>query len=308
MRWKRWRKKLRYGIGRVGYEIATPVITLMPLGFWLWVSRSIVWALGKLPTPLNPFESNILSYMGEEISPKERRRLALKAVANVVSIAFETIHAYLRPASSFLRRVRIQDDFGLRDFCDEGKGAILVSAHLGPFPLLQLAVAKLGYPLRFLIKLPNNEWLAERYKSIIARQGLEPILIPRGLSPKRQQALTMELVRCLKAGELVCLFVDEPEKSGGIPVRFLNRDVSLPGGPAVLHARYGFPILPMYILREGGHYTVHVESPVETGLDRKDLSAIAQACADRLTAIIRKYPDHWSWLSQPREGVRKKEP
>ncbi len=305
MRWRRWSKKLRYGIGRVVLAIATPVIALLPLGFFPWLSRGIVWCLGNLPLPLSPFERNILDYTGTEMSPEERRRLALKVAANVISSFFESIHAYFRPPSDFLRRVRVQDDFGLRAFCGEGKGAILISAHFGPFPLLQLALAKLGYPLRFLIKLPNNEWLAERYKATIAHQNLEPLLIPRRIAPKQQQALTMELVRCLKAGELVCLFVDEPEKEGGIPVRFLNRAVCLPGGPAVLHARYGFPIIPVYIFREDGHYTVRVEHPVETGPNRKDIPAIAQACADRLTAIIRKYPEHWSWLSKPREAVKK---
>jgi len=85
MRWRRWSKKLRYGIGRVVLAIATPVIALLPLGFFPWLSRGIVWCLGNLPLPLSPFERNILDYTGTEMSPEERRRLALKVAANVIS-------------------------------------------------------------------------------------------------------------------------------------------------------------------------------------------------------------------------------
>lgn len=296
-------KRLRYGLGRLCYGLMKPLVVVVPLGFWLGLVRAIGWVLGKLPLTLNPFERHIQAALGEDLPKEERHRLALQAAMNLLAVFFEVLHVYGGSSSKILKRITLVDQADLKSLAREKRGAILVSAHFGPFPLLQFALAKLGYPLRFLIQLPNNEWLGSVYKEFILKHHIEPIFIPRRLPPQQRQALTLDIVRRLKKGELVCLFVDEPEKQGGVPVRFFGRRVNLPAGPAVLHARLGFPIVPVYILREGRGYTIHIDRPLPIENNSKSVQDVTQAVTSRLEEIIKTYPQYWSWLSWPKSEL-----
>ena len=152
--------------------------------------------------------------------------------------------------------VRIEGAHHLEAARERGRGAILVSAHLGNWELLgAVLVRRLGLPLS-AVALPHGE---ARLDGLFNRQrerfGLK--VIPLGAGAGAQ------CLRVLRQGGVIGLIGDWDFADTGLPVSMFGRIARLPRGPALLSLRSQAPLVPIFMLREGTWtFRVCIEPPI----------------------------------------------
>ena len=169
-----------------------------------------------------------------------------------------------------------------------GRGAILVTGHLGSWEVLAAALVREGYPLCSLARPLRERRLDRALAEHRQRMGV------RTISSER---LPIQALRHLRRGGFLGVLADQRIRRGGVTVEFLGQETRMTAGPARLAAVAGAAIVPLGIhrLADGTHrITVLPPLPVDA-----DPFRATQATARALESLIRSAPEQWSWI-QPR--------
>ena len=171
----------------------------------------------------------------------------------------------------------------------EGKGAIVVTAHVSNWDILAAAAAVYGYPISAVTNELPSGGLNELVVASRERIGMK--MIPLGAGSPRQ------ILRALGRNELVALASDLYSGDRGVRVLFFNRPAMFPAGPAALALKTGAPILPVWIRRQTDNlYVAEVEAPIEvsrTGDTPRDIQLTTERIVQFFERIIRREPDQW---------------
>jgi predicted LPLAT superfamily acyltransferase len=179
----------------------------------------------------------------------------------------------------------------------EGRGAILMGAHLGSFDALRLLAVRARMVVNVLMFTAN----APRINAILGE--LSPDVEARVIrvAPDSVQAV-FEVRRCLERGEIVAILADrvEPTDRGRTSrVRFLGGSVELPQAPVLLANLLGCPLFLMLGLRRGpGRYEVFAEElagRVQLPRERRaeGVGALLSGYAARLEQHCIRNPLQW---------------
>ena len=171
-----------------------------------------------------------------------------------------------------------------------GRGAVILSAHLGNWELLGSAIAQRGYPTHVVVARHHNPHVGALMDRIRRAGGMKPV--PAG-------AGTSEIVRVLRRNEFIGLVADQHAGDSGVRLEFLGRPVMAWTGPARLALRFDAPIILCFTYRtSGGGYRAEIEElPLQPSSDETDpVRWITQQYLVRLEAAIARRPDHWLWL------------
>jgi KDO2-lipid IV(A) lauroyltransferase len=171
-----------------------------------------------------------------------------------------------------------------------GRGAIAIIGHLANYELAGLAVTLAGYPLNSLARpLPSRrlDGYLGRLRALTGQR-----IIPR------EHAMP-EMIRALRRNEILVVQLDLDAKAAGVVVDFLGRPASTHPSPAVLSLRYGAPIIPAEIFREGGVNRCILHDPIrpEAVRDAADpVRELTRRASDALDGFVRRHPDQWWWV------------
>lgn len=177
-----------------------------------------------------------------------------------------------------------------------GKGAVIVTAHLGPF---ESAIASLRERERNVhVVFRRDEFAAfERLRSgQRARLGVQEAAIDEGL------ATWMTLREALLRDEVVLIQGDRVlTGQRGVKVRFLGGHVMLPDGPARLAMIAGSPLIPAFATKEAdGSVTIRLHGAIEVG-DGAGLVSVERAVemvGGIIAETVRRYPDQWLMMEK----------
>jgi phosphatidylinositol dimannoside acyltransferase len=173
---------------------------------------------------------------------------------------------------------------------EQGRGAILCTAHLGSVSLVGQVLPALGYELTGLLEPIEPRELYEFFAR--RRQALGARMLPVGASALR------ELLRALRRNELLGLVTDRDLTGSGPMIRFFDAPASFPDGAAALAVRSGAPILIAVCTRKsGGRFDgwIHPLPAVAlSGKAKQDILALTQAIASGLQYHIASHPEQWT--------------
>lgn len=124
----------------------------------------------------------------------------------------------------------------------EGKGAILLTAHMGNWEVAGMALSILGYKLSAIALDHKDPRINDFFKKRRTSKGME--IISLGVSVKK-------CFRALKDNRLVAILGDRDFSNSSYSLDFLGRKKKIPRGPAVLSLHTGAPIIPVIITRQG---------------------------------------------------------
>jgi KDO2-lipid IV(A) lauroyltransferase len=105
----------------------------------------------------------------------------------------------------------------------------------------------------------------------------------------------------LDGGGATCLLVDRNLGSGGVPVSFLGRPATMPGGAALLAAQTGAALVPTVcqFTERGWRLVFSPEVPVDgPGRLRDRVGAAMQGVADAFAGSIAAQPEDWHMLGR----------
>ncbi len=197
------------------------------------------------------------------------------------------------------RRVRLERLHVFDRALEKGKGAIAVVGHMGNYELIGVAVSLSGYPVHSLVRPIVNRPL-DRYLERL-RQLTGQKVIPR-------DGALGEMIRVLRRNGILVIQIDLDAKEGGVLVDFLGRPASTHRSPALLALKYGAPLIPVDIHREGDINVCVLEDPVDPAPYREREDAVEALTAElsrRFERQLRAHPDQWWWVFDRWRGADK---
>ena len=229
---------------------------------------------------------------GGEKSEKELRGMARNVFMNLGRNAAEVLSFPKLDERRLDHLVSEEGVDGIRTCVRQGRGAVLVTAHLGNWEMVAAYGSLKQFPLYVLARrlyFEGYERMAERL-----RHGVHVRAIDRDAS-------FTQMVRLLREGNLIGLLPDQDVDSlDGVFVKFFGQPAYTPIGPVALAMTAGVPIFPIYIVRMGhDRHRIFCQTPMEmvrTGDRLKDLAENTRRWSEVTESFIRRFPDQWVWM------------
>ena len=98
----------------------------------------------------------------------------------------------------------------------------------------------------------------------------------------------------LKRGRMTFIPIDQINRQGGIPTRFLGKQVNMPPGAATLARKYDVPVFPVLLDAAEPRWTFRISEAIhlpEGDSTEQDVAKLA----DIVDCHIRAHPELWSW-------------
>ena len=248
--------------------------------------------------------SNLELVLGESTTARERRRIAAGVRRHAARLFAEWIRMSRSspPDTSAAARGAWIDDAVDVDASVEilarelarGRGALVVTAHIGNWELLAARLARMGHRGAVIgYRRPNDPssaWLARMRAAC-------------GVATLDQDSDPREILAILRRGEVIGLVCDlEVKRLDGEFVPFFGRPAFTMTAPAALARAHAIPLLPAWCVRVGERYSLRFEEPLDLDPElprrqaRTDLLARVNGVFERW---IRAAPEQWAW-HQPR--------
>lgn len=173
----------------------------------------------------------------------------------------------------------------------QGRGGVMVTAHLGNWELMGRLVRKKGVPITVAMARERNPSVRAFAEKQRGQDGVE-IVYADG------DALgALDLLRVLRKNRILAIQLDRPTGGDGDRlVAFFGVPTRFPLGPFLLAQAASAPILPVFTFLLGHHHYRVQQASLGT-IPRRGGVAAAEAALARavrfLEDAIRQHPDQW---------------
>ncbi|HYJ14621.1 MAG TPA: lysophospholipid acyltransferase family protein, partial [Candidatus Limnocylindria bacterium] len=173
----------------------------------------------------------------------------------------------------------------------EGKGAMVISGHIGNWELLGHAIAAAGYPIATIAKPSYDPRITQWLQQWRSSRGLQIVWSDEGNAGKM-------ILSVLRRNRLMAFLIDQNTKTAGNFVPFFSRPAFTSTTPAAIALRTGAPIIFCWHHRRGKRHQMSFEriSYAPTGDRTGDILKLTAIFNDRLEHAIRQAPEQWVWL------------
>jgi lauroyl/myristoyl acyltransferase len=217
--------------------------------------------------------------------------------------AYRTLHEFAECLTERYRRIAAPEQVRLdvegesfwREATAGGRGAVLVTAHIGPWEVAAHLGAEHEHRLVHVVREGEIDPRAQAFvREVMSRAGAHCITHFAGEDPR----LALELSEALRRGELVALQGDRPRAGGRTAAATLfGQPMPLPIGPIALARAAGVPLLPIFNFRTGPRTlraVIRPPIPVDRTANREaDLRAAVGRLARDVEWAIRERPHQW---------------
>jgi Kdo2-lipid IVA lauroyltransferase/acyltransferase len=232
---------------------------------------------------------NFAQVLGLPVNDPRVKRTARHAFGNYFKMFADFMLMVTLTPEDIRRMVRPEGQDRLDRVLAQGKGAVVVTAHVSNWDMLAAASAVYGYPISAVTNELPSGGLNELVVASRERIGMKMI----GLGPGSLR----QILKALSRNEVVALASDLYSGERGVRVPFFNRPAIFPSGPAAIALKTGAPILPVWIRRQPDNlYVAEIEEPIEvsrTGDTNRDIQLTTERIVQFFERIIRREPDQW---------------
>lgn len=275
--------------------------------------RALLYGVGLLPRSLIGWFCDLLGAALYRLLPKQRQ-LVERQLREVFGDAWSEARIRKTARAVFQHQLKVAADFCWmltvssarlsRNFdvhhkervinpLKKGKGAILVSFHLGPYTIAPAGAASEGDPISVVYK-PQRSTLWERMVLFAwQKKGVE--LVPRGPSSKD------DYEGILRRNRIFTTAIDQDTGGKtGVFIDFLGKPASAYCGFVLMAHRFGAPIIPVAcIRRRDGTGVVYHHRPIHVRLrdphDPQEIARAVERVSKTLERHVRRFPEQWLW-------------
>jgi KDO2-lipid IV(A) lauroyltransferase len=234
-----------------------------------------------------------LAFPGQ--SEAAARQIARRSMQNGAMTMFE----FVRLASATPQEISdyvIWD--GIEHFSDaleKGRGALMMTAHLGNWEMMAAAVAQ-SFPITVVARPTSNKAIQEQILRVRGHNGLKVI------SKHNSSRATLD---ALKKNHVLGIVPDQYAGPDGMLLPFFGRPTRVVSSVARFSMMSGAPIVPTFGTRRrpwisDGRIVTRVSPGYVIENNRQRREEIVREgtlrTIDDLENIIRRYPDNWLWL------------
>jgi lauroyl/myristoyl acyltransferase len=214
---------------------------------------------------------------------REAYRVNTIAVLEVLSMVDQKLDA-----GRLKSRCRV-DGLAHLEAARQGRGAILLATHSGNSLLLAAQLADAGLPVTVVYRR-SRMMSTQFFAAGLPRYGIEGILANEGF---KSYAC---MVDALRKNRVVFAMVDQGVlvAETGVPLRFLGKDMPMPGGVVQLARSARAPILPVTSIAAEPVWRFAIEPPL-TLLPGGSLAEDTAAVMHHVETQILSFPHLWSW-------------
>ncbi|MFW6108057.1 MAG: lysophospholipid acyltransferase family protein [bacterium] len=288
-----WLRRARQRIEYVVLRSLGRVVAALPEASAAQVGRG----MGRLAWTLSPRRRhralrNVERALGSDLTHGEAQRLAKNGFQSFGLTVAEILWADRNLTPDDLEdRCPLEGADRLERALATGRGALLVSMHLGNWELFGARLARRFGGLTALARPAKNPYVARRIHAIREQMGIRLISTADGLRP---------VIRALRGGELVGILIDQHVRRSATAARFFGHPASTTAVAPSLALRLDVPVFLGWTARQGGAFRHRgwIEGPVElprTGDQEADVRAGTQLLNDLLEEKIRAVPEQWHW-------------
>ena len=180
----------------------------------------------------------------------------------------------------------------LNEVLHQGKGGIILSAHLGSWEMGGAILSLLGYPLS-IVALSHKDEKVNTYFNR-QREFFGTTVIQTNVAIRR-------CMEDLKRNRLIAILADRDFGHHGIPMNFLGRKALMPKGAALFSLKTGAPLIPAFFLRTPqDKYFITFQQPIyppvldkEKNITDEDVASFIQKYLKLIEFEIRQNPSQW---------------
>jgi len=226
-----------------------------------------------------------------ELSERERYELGRRSYVHFAWNLVEWARSFDLGPEDLMRRVKFDGFEHAHAALTAGRGALIMSLHMGNFELAVRTAPLLGIPVSATGRPMANKGLWERVVSGRKATGAELIDV-RGGAP--------EMIRALRANRMVAVMIDQyARRTRAVLAPLFGVRCPTSAGIATIALRTGAPVIPFFVVREGPElhratFLPPVELP-DTGDRKADIETGTARLNAQIESLIRKYPDQWWW-------------
>ncbi len=175
----------------------------------------------------------------------------------------------------------------------EGRGIIVVTAHIGNWELFALAFSMFFGPASLLSRRMDNPKIDAMVEQMRSSFGNRQIDKANAAAP---------ILRLLRAGQCVGILADvNTHPKEGVFVPFFGIEACTTAGVGMLALRANALIAPMFAIwdESATRYKMISEPVIEpknTGDRKADIVRITKEFTAAIERVVRKYPDQWVWI------------
>lgn len=180
----------------------------------------------------------------------------------------------------------------IADALAAGRGAVLVTGHVGNWDIAAKTLRDYGQPINLVMAREPNATMDDYAREMRERAGVRVIFSDSSVFS------ALNMIRALRQNEIVAIQLDRMLGLGGArAISFFGAPALFPSGPFVLARLAGAPLIPVFIPRVGTRrYAVYYGVPVTLPRDARDPYSLDRAMRGVVAdfeAIIRAFPRQW---------------
>ena len=236
----------------------------------------------------NAVISNLQMVLGDTVDGKRLEGMAREVFKNFAKYLVDFFRFTKIDEEYVKRLVKIEGVEHIRSALAKGKGAIMLSAHVGNWELGAAALSLSGYPINAVVMTHQNKKINDFFTRQRLMGKMRPIEIGASLK---------DCYRVLKSNGLLALMGDRDFTKNGLRIEFFGKTTLLPKGPAVFGYREGAAIVPTFMVRQpDDSFRLFMEPPIFAGHGEDESRAVTEL-ANRYVRVmetyIRRYPTQW---------------
>jgi predicted LPLAT superfamily acyltransferase len=185
----------------------------------------------------------------------------------------------------------------MEDLIEQGRGALLLGAHIGNFDMLRVIARDAGIPVNVVMYTANAARINEAFEELDPECRVRII----DLDPSSAK-MTFEIKCCIERGEFVAVLADRllPGARKRIAyATFLGESAPFPQNPFLLSSLLDLPVVLTIALRSGRRkYDIYIEAisagdPVSPASRTKSVQQQIEHFAARLEHFCLQAPYQW---------------
>jgi len=257
---------------------------------------ALVRWLGRTVYRFSPWaeatRDNMWHVLGTQADPTQVAQLARKAFENRALNYYDMVRLSGAPLEKASEQAAIEGLEPILQLLEQKRGAVVVSAHIGPMEHMIQAISAFGCPLIGIAEHMQSEPLHQYIMGLRTAHGLDLISTKGSL---------LDVLRRVKKGEVLASAIDRDSTETGRILEFFGGPAWLPDGYARVAVSVNVPLVFAYCRRTGDGTVARVFPPIYPDRSLGKQQAVADVLAravGQLEETIREDPAEWH-LSTP---------